>query len=53
VLAYFGYLQAHEEDAERSIRVGLALVDAVEQLSVPEQLRVRIGIATEPPWSAT
>src|SRR6516162_4177197 len=29
VLAYFGYPQAHEHDAERAIRAGLALVEAV------------------------
>jgi class 3 adenylate cyclase len=29
VLIYFGYPQAHEDDAERAIRAGLALVDAV------------------------
>jgi class 3 adenylate cyclase len=48
VLAYFGYPRAHEHDAERAIRAGLALVQAVPKLttaaSVPLQLRV--GIAT-------
>ena len=29
VLAYFGYPQAHEDDAEQATRAGLALVDAV------------------------
>ena len=48
VLAYFGYPQAHEHDAERSVRAGLAIVDAVSQLplSIPETLQVRVGIAT-------
>src|SRR5215475_2823293 len=29
VLAYFGYPQAHEHDAERAVRAGLSLVEAV------------------------
>jgi class 3 adenylate cyclase len=33
VLAYFGYLQAHEHDAERAVRAGLSLVEAVPKLS--------------------
>jgi class 3 adenylate cyclase len=48
VLAYFGYPQAHEHDAERAVRAGLALVEAVPNLetvaAVP--LQVRVGIAT-------
>ena len=48
VLAYFGYPQAHEDDAERAVRAGLALVDAVAKLDVGAEthLRVRVGIAT-------
>jgi class 3 adenylate cyclase/predicted RNA-binding Zn-ribbon protein involved in translation (DUF1610 family) len=48
VLAYFGYPQAHEDDAERAVRCGLALVDAASQLHTSHDatLRVRIGIAT-------
>jgi class 3 adenylate cyclase len=46
VLLYFGYPAAHESDAERAIRVGLALIDAVARLSAPEPLQVRIGAAT-------
>ncbi|HUH86322.1 MAG TPA: adenylate/guanylate cyclase domain-containing protein [Stellaceae bacterium] len=48
VLAYFGYPQAHEDDVERAVRAGLALVDAVAALdpAAGEALRVRIGIAT-------
>src|ERR1700730_9297675 len=45
VLAYFGYPQTHEHDAERAVRAGLALVQAVPKLNsaggVP--LQVRIG----------
>jgi hypothetical protein len=32
VLAYFGYPQAHEDDSERAVRAGLALVEAVAKL---------------------
>ena len=48
VLAYFGYPNAHEDDAERSIRGALAVVEAVNKLTVGESgpLQVRIGIAT-------
>ena len=46
VLIYFGYPQAHEDDAERAVRAGLALVDAVGALEAPDRLRLRIGIAT-------
>ena len=48
VLAYFGYPQAHEHDAERAARAGLALVDAVPELATAagSPLQVRIGIAT-------
>ncbi len=46
VLVYFGYPQAHEDDAEQAVRAGLALVDAVGRLQAPEPLRVRAGIGT-------
>jgi class 3 adenylate cyclase/predicted ATPase len=46
VLIYFGYPEAHEDDAERAARAGLAVIDAVGQLATPEPLNVRIGIAT-------
>jgi len=48
VLAYFGYPQAHEDDAERAVRVGLTLVDAVSRLRVGRDtaLQARIGVAT-------
>jgi class 3 adenylate cyclase len=46
VLVYFGYPLAHEDDPERAVRAGLALVDAVGQIQAPEPLRVRVGIAT-------
>jgi class 3 adenylate cyclase len=34
VLAYFGSPSAHEDDAERAVRVGLAVIDAVAGLNV-------------------
>jgi class 3 adenylate cyclase/predicted ATPase len=46
VLIYFGYPEAHEDDAERAVRAGLALVEAVRSLTAPEPLQVRIGIGT-------
>ena len=46
VLIYFGYPAAHEDDAERAVRAGLALIDAVAALPAPEPQQVRIGVAT-------
>ena len=48
VLAYFGWPKAHEDDAERAVRAGLALAEAVSRLVVhaDTQLRARVGIAT-------
>ena len=46
VLVYFGYPQAHEDDAERAVRAGLALIDAVAALPAREPLQMRIGVAT-------
>ena len=48
VLAYFGYPQAYEDDAERAVRAGLELISAVNAIKPrPEiTLRSRIGIAT-------
>ena len=46
VLIYFGYPRAHEDDAERAIQCGLAVVDQVPQLNLAETLHTRIGIAT-------
>src|SRR5271170_1529990 len=46
VLVYFGYPQAHEDDAERAVRAGLAVVEAVGRLDLPERLRVRLGLAS-------
>jgi class 3 adenylate cyclase/predicted ATPase len=46
VLIYFGYPQAHEDDAERAVRAGLELVAAVGALKTHAPLQTRIGIAT-------
>ncbi len=46
VLIYFGYPQAHEDDAERSVRAGLDLVAAVARLPTRVSLQARVGIAT-------
>lgn len=48
VLVYFGYPKAHEDDAERAVRAGLAVVDSIARLATPAQgaLAVRVGIAT-------
>jgi class 3 adenylate cyclase len=46
VLVYFGYPQAHEDDAERAVRSGLELVAAVSGLKTHAPLQTRVGIAT-------
>ena len=48
VLAYFGWPRAHEDDAERAVRAGLAAMAATASLTTPrgEPLAARIGIAT-------
>jgi class 3 adenylate cyclase len=46
VLVYFGYPQAHEDDAERAVRAGLELIGAVSALKSNAPLQTRVGIAT-------
>jgi class 3 adenylate cyclase len=46
VLMYFGYPQAHEDDAERAVRAGLELVSSVSALKSSSPLQTRVGIAT-------
>src|SRR5271167_2800875 len=48
VLAYFGYPQAREDDAERAVQAGLAIVSTAPRLENPsgERIHVRVGIAT-------
>jgi class 3 adenylate cyclase len=52
VLIYFGYPQAHEDDAERAVRAGLAVIEAVGRLPAREDCGC--GSASPPgsPWSA-
>ena len=38
VLIYFGYPQAHEDDAERAVRAGLAVIKAVARLPAHQDL---------------
>jgi predicted ATPase/class 3 adenylate cyclase len=52
ILIYFGYPQAHEDDAERAVRAGLAIVDGMTEpnAGIGKQhgvvLAVRVGVAT-------
>ena len=48
LLVYFGYPVAHEDDAERAVRVGLDVLAAVPELKVQTglDLQIRIGVAT-------
>jgi class 3 adenylate cyclase/predicted ATPase len=46
VLVYFGYPQAHEDDAERAVRAGLELIGVVSALKPNAPLQTRVGIAT-------
>ncbi len=48
VVAFFGFPLAHESEAERAIRTGLDIVEAMRRLHFPKagRLQVRIGIAS-------
>jgi class 3 adenylate cyclase/predicted ATPase len=47
VLVYFGWPQADETDAERAVRAGLAVVDAVGRIPARQEgLHARVGIAS-------
>jgi class 3 adenylate cyclase/predicted ATPase len=46
VLVYFGYPEAHEDDAERAVRAALELIAAVIELKTSASLQTRVGIAT-------
>ena len=54
MLVYFGYPQAHEDDAERAVRAGLAIVRSMAELNTgigkryEVVLAVRVGVATGP-----
>jgi class 3 adenylate cyclase len=45
VLAYFGYPIAHENDAERAILAGLAIIKAIGTLKTGADVAVQTGIA--------
>jgi class 3 adenylate cyclase/predicted ATPase len=48
IVIFFGYPTAHEDDAERAVRTGLEMIDAVSNLEPLPNVRVklRVGIAT-------
>jgi len=48
MLVYFGYPQAHEDDAERAVRAGLNIVDQIKTMEPRPglSLQVRVGVAT-------
>ncbi len=48
VMAYFGYPQAHEDDAERAVRAGLAIVARIEEMRLAsgDKPLVRLAVAT-------
>jgi class 3 adenylate cyclase len=46
VLVYFGYPQAHEDDAERAVRAGLELIGAVSSIKLNAALQTRVGYET-------
>jgi class 3 adenylate cyclase/tetratricopeptide (TPR) repeat protein/ABC-type transport system involved in cytochrome c biogenesis ATPase subunit len=48
VLCYFGWPRANEDDAERAVRAGLSIIEAVKKTKAPNgsPLATRIGIAT-------
>src|SRR5215831_17866270 len=48
LLVYFGYPAAHEDDAQRAVRTGLEIIEALHHLNprLPYPVQVRIGIHT-------
>ena len=46
VLVYFGYPEAHEDDAERAVRAGLEVIAAMGAIKTPALLQTRVGIGT-------
>ncbi|OGG52301.1 MAG: hypothetical protein A3F84_23365 [Candidatus Handelsmanbacteria bacterium RIFCSPLOWO2_12_FULL_64_10] len=47
LLVYFGYPQAHEDDAQRAVRAGLGIVEAVRQLNVRPDVRARHAVPVQ------
>ena len=52
VLAYFGYPEAHEEDAERAVRAGLHVIEAILQSICAPESDPRSASASRPDWSS-
>ena len=53
VLVYFGYPAAHEDDAERAVRAGLALITAIRRLKLRPRSRSTRGSALPPASSSS
>ena len=55
VLAYFGYPKAHEDDAERAVRAGLAIAGRIGDLAARRWKAQQPGSGSRPAgwWSAT
>ena len=49
VQVYFGYPRAHEDDAERAVRAGLGVIDAVSRLDIKTQ-NCKPASALPPGW---
>ena len=52
ILAYFGYPIAHENDAERAVHAGLAIVDAVRAMEIKDTAGSTLTPATNHAWKA-
>ena len=50
VLVYFGYPQAHEDDAERAVRAGLSLVKSIGQLDTAAASRSTCALESPQGW---
>jgi len=53
VLVYFGYPQAHEDDAERAVRAGLESIQAVDALKSGAPLQTPSALPPDWLWSVT
>ena len=53
VMAVFGAPVTHEDDAERAVRAGLRIVEAIQELNETEpglELSVRVGVEEQVKW---
>ena len=48
LMVYFGWPHAHEDDAQRAVRAGLDMIEAIQALQTAFELSARVGIATGP-----